>query len=805
MKTIMWFESIDENDKNSVGLRGIELAKLINKGVNVPEGFVVTSQTFGIFLKETGLGKRILSLIENVDINNSSALNSCSQSIKDLFIRTRIPWYIEVDLLSAYKKFSRDAGFTDEYVTVIPSWLMPDAMDDAEEEEETYVDVLGKSELFDVIKRCWASQYTPRQIVKMKSANMPFDTPQMAILVERVVGADISGIAFTIDPLSGKDVVQIQAVRGLVDAITEEGLKPDIYSVNRKTFEIIDKKLSPQTWMLIRNESGDYEKIDLSDKERDAQKLTDEKIVELAKILMNVEDTLKTPVEIEWALEGKRLYIETIERIDVPKKDSMVTHEVKNKDTHEVEKVEEKVEKAEKEKREEKREKEERKEEKKEQVIEITPSVAYAASNLGEHPKIIAAPEKSEVEKKVEKVVESASTQDELIDETNVREIDTDYSGKEVAGKHSVAPVVQVVDYSKKDEIAKKEDKKQKVEKTDVEITQKKEEPKKEELVKEKEDSVKVIREYVPITSTKIYFIYSDEKSKYEKDIIVPYLTPKIAFVSTGSIYQSIGIHPNTFLEEKEKVVDILYEHFNRTFDVFERIVVETCGLTSMQLRMLKFGEKHEPREMNPLLGQRGVSRYRRKDGEALFRAEIKAIKKCIENGKMVDIAIPFVRTPEDIEHVLQIMRSEGLEKIEKNERFKLYLSDITPAVILNTPVFAKMCDGFIADIDCLNQLVMACEDESETLRKFGYCERGNEPTWNALILLAKGAKEISKAISKPLWIKARTFVRPKDWVIDELIRTGLEAICISQSDYMSWLGCLAESESRLIREKIIK
>ncbi|MEM2899411.1 MAG: PEP/pyruvate-binding domain-containing protein [Thermoplasmata archaeon] len=764
MKTIIWLDSIDENDTSSAGIRAVEVAKLINNGVNVPEGFVVTSQTFGIFLKETGIGKRIFSLIENVDINNTSALNSCSQSIKDLFIRTRIPWYIEVDLLSAYKKFSKDAGFTDEYVTVIPSRLMPDAMDDAEEDEETYVDVLGKSELFDVIKRCWASQYTPRQIIKMKTTNIPFDTPQMAILVQRVVSSDISGIAFTVEPLSGKEVVQIQAVRGLVDAITEEGLKPDIYTVNRKTFEIIDKKMTPQTWMLVRNESGDYEKIDISEKEREAQKLSDEKIVELAKLAMKVEETIKSPVEVEWAQEGKRLYIETIERIELPKKDTKGTHEFEKKEKEKM--AEEK--------------KDEKKEEKKEQVIEITPSVAYAASNLGQHPVVSAVTTKSESEK-IEKKISENTIQEELIEESKVREIDTEYLGKEE--QHPVAPVVEVVDYSKKEETTKKEETKQITEKVEVK------EPAK------KEESVKILREYIPITSTKIHYIYPDGKD--EKDAIIH--IPKIAFVSTGSIYQLTGIHPNALLEEKEKVVDVLYQHINKAFDRFDKVVVETCSLTSTQLRMLKFGEKHEPRELNPLLGQRGVSRYRRKDGELLFRAEIKAIKKCIENGKIVDIALPFVRIPNDIEYALQIMRSEGLEKTEKNEKLKLYLSEITPAVILNAPAFAKICDGFIADLDCLNQVVMACEDESEALRNIGYCERSNDATWNALILLAKAAKEISK----PIWIKAKTFTRPKDWVIDELIRSGVEAFCISNSDFKHWLGCIAESESRLIREKI--
>ncbi len=732
MKMVMWLDSVGEDESRSVGIRAMELSKLLSHGVSVPEGFVITSETFGVFLKETGIGKRIHSLIESTDAENSSAMNACSETIKGLFIKTRIPWYIEVDLLSAYKKFSMDAGFTDEYVTVIPSRLEPDPMDDAEEDEETYVDVLGKSELFDVVKRCWASQYTPRQIARMKATKSPFDAPQMGILVQRVAGSDVSGIAFTVDPLSGKDNIQIQAIRGLVDALTEEGLQPDIYTVDRATKEITDRRTRAQAWMLVRNENGDYEKKDLPEEDRRAQKLADSNIKSLAELALKAEEILRSPVEIEWTLEGKKLYVETIERIEVPKK---------------------------------------RAEPKKKQDIEITPSVAYAASNLGQHPVV---PAKEEATAKV-------NEKEELIEESNVRESEPEMpSHKEasIASSAAVAPVVEIIDHSKNSEKKEKPSESEKEKKTEP----------------QREPSVKIVREFVPVTSTKMHII-ADASIGNEDDASL--LGANVVLVGTGSIYQALGKHPNAIIEEGEwKLVEGLCERLSALCRTYERVVVETCALTSAQLRMLKLGEAHETREMNPLIGVRGASRYRTKKGAELFQAELKAIKRCRDDGARLDVAIPFARLPEDVEAAIEAMHAQGLGR---SDTMKLYLSELTPSALFNAPVFAKLCDGFIADLDCAAQLVMACEDESEALRKLGYYDRTNEAIWNALILLSKATKELDK----PLWIKARAYAPPKPWIIDELVRSGLDALCIPRDDLKAWLTFVSESERRVMHERM--
>ncbi|UCE73326.1 MAG: phosphoenolpyruvate synthase, partial [Methanomassiliicoccales archaeon] len=310
MKTIVWANEVNKKSIPQVGGKGANLGEMLAVNFPIPQAFIVTADAFEHFITTVGIKEDILRILTDVKVDDENNLTTSSKSVREVVRGAKIPWNLEVDIVGAYKKLSAMAGDTEAFVAVRSSATAEDLPEASfAGQQETYLNVHSKEDLLDKVKECWGSLYTPRAIFYREKQGFAHEEVKLAVVVQRMIHSEISGVMFSSDPSTGAPEVLIEAGFGLGEAIVGGQITPDTYKVTQDTLEIIGKKISKQTWMYTKNESGDTIKQNITQELQELQKLTDEQIRAVAEIGVRIERHYNEPMDIEWCIENGEIYI----------------------------------------------------------------------------------------------------------------------------------------------------------------------------------------------------------------------------------------------------------------------------------------------------------------------------------------------------------------------------------------------------------------------------------------------------------------------------------------------------------------
>jgi pyruvate,water dikinase len=174
-------------------------------------------------------------------------------------------------------------------------------------QQETYLYVRGADAVLDRVRDCWASFFSERAIFYRQQKGS-LDDLGMAVVVQRMVRADVAGVLFTCDPVRGRrDRMVVEAVLGLGEAAVSGQVTPDHYILKRDG-TVRKAHVSEQPFAIVPVESGGTEERELG-AEGSAPKLGEEQLRELARLGDDLEQRLGGPQDIEWAVEGGELYV----------------------------------------------------------------------------------------------------------------------------------------------------------------------------------------------------------------------------------------------------------------------------------------------------------------------------------------------------------------------------------------------------------------------------------------------------------------------------------------------------------------
>ena len=300
------FKQLSKSDVSIAGGKGASLGEMANAKISVPEGLVILSSVFDRFLEETNLGIKIESIIKKVNYEDIGSVDRASNEIRDLIAGANMPEDISEAVVKEFAKLNA------KYVAVRSSATAEDSSTASWAGElESYLNVT-KSNLLDSVKKCWSSLFTPRAIFYRFEKKMSKQKVSVAVVVQKMIQSEISGICFTVHPVT-KDHNQmvIEAGYGLGEAIVGGEITPDTYIIDKNSkhsFNILDKNISEQKMMIVKNKNGTVEKI-VPRAKQGKQKLTDKQIKELAKICFEIEKHYEKPQDIEWALGKDKFYI----------------------------------------------------------------------------------------------------------------------------------------------------------------------------------------------------------------------------------------------------------------------------------------------------------------------------------------------------------------------------------------------------------------------------------------------------------------------------------------------------------------
>ncbi|EPH44572.1 putative phosphoenolpyruvate synthase [Streptomyces aurantiacus JA 4570] len=259
-------------EPGTAGGKAAALARLLEAGLPVPPGFVVPVSAYeqavaGLDLPGTGAVR---------------ALPGLSPALTDEVARA----------------LTRVTG--DGYVAVRSSATGEDTAEaTAAGQHDTFLGVRGPAQVADAVRGCWASLWSERA-VEYRRRQAAADAPAIAVLVQRLVDADVAGVMFT-----GADV-RVEASWGLGESVVGGRVTPDSWTVSGGT--VTRRTLGTKRTRVDRDHARVITR-DVEPADRARFCLTDEEVTRLARIGRGTADLLGGPQDIEWAITGSRLWI----------------------------------------------------------------------------------------------------------------------------------------------------------------------------------------------------------------------------------------------------------------------------------------------------------------------------------------------------------------------------------------------------------------------------------------------------------------------------------------------------------------
>ncbi|HYU69137.1 MAG TPA: phosphoenolpyruvate synthase [Burkholderiales bacterium] len=326
LKYVANFDRLGMRDIEQVGGKNASLGEMIGQlsqaGIRVPAGFATTAEAFREFLGQGGLGARIEGRLKGLDADDVEALARCGAEIRAWIGATTLPKQLQSEIGEAYKELTGG----DECVSVaVRSSATAEDLPDASfaGQQETFLNIRGLPNVTTALRNVFASLYNDRAISYRCHKGFGPSPVALSAGVQRMVRSDLgaSGVMFTLDTESGfRDVVFITASWGLGELVVQGAVNPDEFYVHKPMlrggkFPVIRRSLGSKLQKMVFAEQAQaglsVKTVDVSEADRNRFCLSDEDVIELARLALKIEEHYQRPMDIEWAKDGSdgRIYI----------------------------------------------------------------------------------------------------------------------------------------------------------------------------------------------------------------------------------------------------------------------------------------------------------------------------------------------------------------------------------------------------------------------------------------------------------------------------------------------------------------
>lgn len=307
MKRILSFAEINKSDISQAGGKGANLGEMTVAGFTVPAGFVVTTAAYDAFVQANDLQQQIVDLANGVSVDDPQSGQNASGKIGARFLSAEIGDELATEIKDSYRALIQDSAQAVAVRSSATAEDLPTASFAGQ--QDSFLNIQSEGALLDAVKKCWASLWTGRAIAYRQRQGIAPDAVSLAVVVQLLVPADVSGILFTADPTSGeRDHILLNATWGLGESIVGGLVTPDTFIIDKTTWEIVSQEAAQKLVMTVRTDTGTEEKSVPAD-QQNAPSLSAETAVELARIGQKIEAHYGLPMDLEWALADGQLAI----------------------------------------------------------------------------------------------------------------------------------------------------------------------------------------------------------------------------------------------------------------------------------------------------------------------------------------------------------------------------------------------------------------------------------------------------------------------------------------------------------------
>lgn len=337
MRYIKWFNELGIEDVAEVGGKNASLGEMYqnlrHEGILIPNGFAITAQAYDHILEVNGAWERLHHYLDDLDPENLHELQRCAQACRQIVYESVLPDDLKSEIRDSYALLKEEYG--DEISVAVRSSATAEDSPEASfaGQNESYLNISNEADLFDVYKKCLASNFSDRSLHYKHDNGFDFFKVHISVVVMKMVRSDkaSSGVMFSIDMETGfKDVVFINAAYGLGENIVQGTIDPDSFYVHKPTFEkgyraVLKRRLGKKELTMVFAEAAPADNtvteftknIPTLPAEAERFCISDEDVMVLADYAIKIEKHYSRqsgshkPMDIEWAKDGDdgKIYI----------------------------------------------------------------------------------------------------------------------------------------------------------------------------------------------------------------------------------------------------------------------------------------------------------------------------------------------------------------------------------------------------------------------------------------------------------------------------------------------------------------
>lgn len=302
---VLGLHEIEKTQLSLVGGKGLHLGELSKiQGIQVPEGFCVTTVGYQKAIEQNETLQVLLDQLTMLKVEDRDQIGNISRKIRQIIMEVDIP----SDVVKAVAQYLSQFG--EEHAYAVRSSATAEDLPHASfaGQQDTYLNITGVDAILQHISKCWASLFTDRAVIYRMQNGFDHSQVYLSVIVQRMVFPQASGILFTADPItSNRKVLSIDAGFGLGEALVSGLVSADCFKVQDR--QIIDKRIATKKMAIYGRKEGGTETQQIDSDQQKAQTLTDEQILQLARIGRQIEAHFGQPQDIEWCLARDTFYI----------------------------------------------------------------------------------------------------------------------------------------------------------------------------------------------------------------------------------------------------------------------------------------------------------------------------------------------------------------------------------------------------------------------------------------------------------------------------------------------------------------
>lgn len=786
--TIRWIDDLTLEDSDSVGGKAANLGELLAAKFPVPPGFVITADAYLDAMGAAGVRSELLACVQHSHPLEYESLLAASNEARRLILEAGLPGSLRQQIVDAVKRLAidRDRG-TPISVVVRSSAVGEDTGDTSYAGmNDTFTNLSTIDEILEAVLNCWVSLYGQRVLAYRGMQGLDSE-PRIAVVVQRMIPSNRSGVMFTVDPAStDASRMVIEAALGLGEVVVSGQVEPDTYRVHRNSDErslsLDSVRVGHQRFKIATDALGHDLRIELPDEVADARVLTDTDVLAISKLGLAIERHYGSPQDIEWAIgAGHKVWIV---------QSRPITTNGHSGDGHagtghageghaggpaagE----------------------------------DLGPgAIAPFLIGLGAAPGVvtgrvrtIAAPEDGHLLRDGEILVAPMTSPDWVPTIRRSAAIITDGGGltchAAIVSREIGVPAVvgcrHATDALRDGEIITVDGSRGVVHLGNV-VAQ---------LERQQRGTAAVVRSSaladMPVQelATKLYvnLAFPDRaEMAAATDGVDGVGLLRAEFLLTDALN---GTHPQAFLASggSEQFVERMTASLLRiTTPFFPRpVIYRTTDFRSNEFRALKGGSAFEPVEDNPMIGYRGCFRYT-KDPE-IFGLELEALARVRERTPNLHVMLPFVRTTWELEECLELI---DRSRLGGQRDLRRWVMAEVPSVIYRVAEYAAMgIDGVSIGSNDLTQLMLGVDRDSEMCAEL-FDER------DAAVLAA--IRQIIESAHRAGITSSLCGQAPSNCpeFAEQLVRFGITSVSVNPDSVVATREHIARAEAQLVAEQ---